>query len=381
MRDWHIFCRVVDNYGDAGVGFRLAKQLANEFSIDITLWIDNLAVLAKIQPQVDPSLNRQTVFKVNISRLTPNVAPPDIFPDVIIDIFGGGLPRLWLDALARDFPAGNNIPDNEKPLWIVLEYLSAEAFVDDLHGKPSPPPNIDIPRRFFFPGFNEKSGGLLRERDLISLRDIFLQSPESRKIFFAATLGVPSLPESAMLVSVFCYDTPTLSQLFDVWNQSATPIIALIPEGVADHAINQWHGIENALRIVSIPLISQDEYDQLLWTCDLNFVRGEDSLVRAIWAGKPFVWQAYRQENKAHMSKLSAFLTRYLADAQESEKVTLTRFTLAWNAADETSPAVRWSELVGRLPALTKYAHNWQLRQSQMVDLASSLIELVRDMR
>jgi len=37
-------------------------------------------------------------------------------------------------------------------------------------------------------------------------------------------------------------------------------------------------------------------------------VRGEDSLVRALWAGQPFVWQIYPQDDNAHHAKLEAFL-------------------------------------------------------------------------
>ena len=54
--------------------------------------------------------------------------------------------------------------------------------------------------------------------------------------------------------------------------------------------------------------LTQHDFDHLLWACDLNFVRGEDSLVRALWAGQPFVWQIYPQHDDAHHAKLEAFL-------------------------------------------------------------------------
>jgi uncharacterized repeat protein (TIGR03837 family) len=42
----------------------------------------------------------------------------------------------------------------------------------------------------------------------------------------------------------------------------------------------------------------------------LNLVRGEDSFVRAQWAGKPFVWHIYPQHDDAHHAKLEAFMAR-----------------------------------------------------------------------
>ena len=39
-------------------------------------------------------------------------------------------------------------------------------------------------------------------------------------------------------------------------------------------------------------------------------MRGEDSWLRALWAGIPWLWQAYPQEDAAHLQKLDAFLDR-----------------------------------------------------------------------
>ncbi|GEM_PF-52770 len=375
--DWHIFCRVIDNYGDAGISFRLARQLANEFDIDVTLWIDNLDTLAKIQPQVNPQLDEQTVAHITIRHLTDTAALPSVWPNVIIDAFGGGLPPHWLEALAQDFPPDNDIADERKPLWIVLEYLSAEAFVDELHGMSSPPPNIGIPRRFFFPGFTEKSGGLLREKDLTRHRDRFQNAPERQKTFLK-TLGSPELPEDALKISLFCYDTPHLNELLDTWNQSRRPIVVFVPDGIADKEIDAWQQSASAhsLHIVRIPFLPQDDYDRLLWLCDLNFVRGEDSLVRAIWAGKPFIWQAYRQKDNAQQAKLLALLARYTNGMQEPQKSALIRFTLAWNALNEASPAAEWLSLSASLRALKRSAMRYSIQAAASDDLAFAIASL-----
>ena len=42
-RTWDIFCSVVDNYGDIGVCWRLARQLSSELEQSVRLWVDDLA--------------------------------------------------------------------------------------------------------------------------------------------------------------------------------------------------------------------------------------------------------------------------------------------------------------------------------------------------
>lgn len=374
LKKWHVFCRVIDNYGDAGVSFRLARQLANEFDIDVTLWIDNLNTLARIQPQVNPQLDEQTAANVDIRRLTNDIMPPTVWPNVIIDAFGGGLPPRWLDALRHDFPVGNTIPKEQKPLWIVLEYLSAESFVDEMHGMASPPPDIGIERRFFFPGFTERSGGLLRENDLICRRDRFLQSAATRKSFLAS-LGAHSLPEDHLLVSLFCYETPQLPQLLTTWQQSTTPITLLVPAGVAEKTIRAWQqdNNEQTLRIIHIPFLAQNDYDRLLWLCDLNFVRGEDSLVRAIWAGKPFIWQAYRQKDSAHHGKVEALLAQ-IGHIMPSP---LDMFTRWWNGMrpDSFDVTSSWNGSAESLAACSPWARSLADHLTQQPHLAKRLLQ------
>jgi uncharacterized repeat protein (TIGR03837 family) len=57
-----------------------------------------------------------------------------------------------------------------------------------------------------------------------------------------------------------------------------------------------------------LPHCTQQQFDTWLAEQDFLVVRGEDSLTRAIWAGKPFLWHVYPQEDGAHRIKLNAFL-------------------------------------------------------------------------
>ncbi|MDR2709741.1 MAG: elongation factor P maturation arginine rhamnosyltransferase EarP [Burkholderiales bacterium] len=456
---WFILCRVVDHYGDAGVCWRLARQLANEYDLDITLFIDDLNTLQRLIPTLDTTQNEQRINNVTVRRLTDTLLPPvscasswetlikpasemkreapeaqqprpiktigevantaqqsDSFaqpfnqcfswPAVIVDTFGGGLPASWLAALKRDFPplatekekeekASPKLP--EAPRWIVLEYLSAEPWVETMHGLASPPPSINLPRHFFFPGFTEATGGLLYEKTLLDERDAFC-SPEhfqTARRAFLERLGINTLPPNALLVSLFCYDTPALPALLDAWAASPTPVVCLIPETVAPETVQRWQRLHNAealatrniatrgaLTLHTIPFLPQADFDRLLWCCDLNFVRGEDSFVRAQWAARPFVWQAYQQNEQTHLIKVDAFLKRYLAAAPDNLKTALSDFTRAWNDEQQTNRIVdTWRLLTGQLPSLKKLALDWAQQQSTQDDLARRLIAFAHQSR
>ncbi|MDR2016976.1 MAG: elongation factor P maturation arginine rhamnosyltransferase EarP [Burkholderiales bacterium] len=389
---WFILCRVVDHYGDAGVCWRLARQLAHEYGFDVTLFIDDTATLQRLVPTFDVTQNCQRIDCVTVQRLTDTLPPPAFWPTVIIDAFGGGLPPSWLMVLERDFPPSSPSPLERvgergnynliAPHWIILEYLSAEPWIETMHGLASPPPSVNIPRHFFFPGFTEATGGLLRERTLLDERDAFLRSPETRHTFLES-LGVSVPPSDALLVSLFCYDISALPMLLDTWAASPSPMVCLIPENVAPETVQRFHRADvgatrtthGSLTLHAIPFLPQTDFDRLLWTCDLNFVRGEDSFVRAQWAAKPFVWQAYRQEEQAHLTKIDAFLTRYLADAPDNLKTALTDFTRAWNDEQQINRiADAWPSLIKQLPALATHSHHWAQRQSVQMNLAQRLV-------
>jgi uncharacterized repeat protein (TIGR03837 family) len=124
------------------------------------------------------------------------------------------------------------------------------------------------------------------------------------------------------------------------------------------------------LSIVYLPQLTQTNYDHLLWSCDLNFVRGEDSLVRAIWAAKPFIWQIYPQHDGAHHAKLDAFLQ--LMDAPASLKTA----HIAWNASAlerEIDPNLPTFPRLD-LPSWKQSAENLSSKLRLQADLASSLI-------
>jgi len=157
---WDIFCSVVDNYGDAGVAWRLARQLVAEYRRAVRLFVDAMPVLARIAPDVDPSRERQRARGVDIVRWhgADVPMPPTAPGEVVIEAFGCGLPASYLGAM---------IALAAQPAWINLEYLSAESWIEGNHALASRHPRLPLQRHFYFPGFTPQSGGLLREAGLL----------------------------------------------------------------------------------------------------------------------------------------------------------------------------------------------------------------------
>jgi uncharacterized repeat protein (TIGR03837 family) len=374
---WDIFCAVVDNYGDAGVAWRLARQLAREHGIGARLWIDQLAPLARLAPQVDATRAAQTIQGVEVRRWDRGGGEPGAMAgEVVIEAFGCGLPAATLAAMAAR---------ERQPPWINLEYLSAEPWIESCHGLPSRHATLPLTRYFFFPGFTAASGGLLRERDLLPRRDRFRGDTFAQQTLWRM-LGLAP-PAQSLVVSLFCYANAALPGLLDAWAAGDRPLWCVVPEGVAHATLSQWigksppaageHLVRGRLTLAAVPFVSQDDYDRLLWACDVNFVRGEDSFVRAQWAAQPLVWQAYPQAQDAHRLKVEAFGLRYAAVLNRDATAAWCHFLRAWNGAGDAGAA--WRSLAAAHTALRAHAENWAAAHSGEPDLASALVKFCSD--
>ncbi|MEJ7685993.1 MAG: elongation factor P maturation arginine rhamnosyltransferase EarP [Variovorax sp.] len=308
---WAIFCKVIDNHGDVGVCWRLACALAAT-SEAVRLWIDDPAALAWMAPDGFPGVEVAPWSDASAAdSLDASTAP-----DVLVEAFGC---EPAPEVIAQ-FLAGSKNTADTRHAWVNLEYLSAEPYVERLHGLPSPVfkgPGAGATKRFFYPGFTEATGGLLREPDLLARWSGF-----DRRDWLARQ-GIEWRGER--LVSLFCYEPPALEALLAQFEHAAQPTRLLVTAGRASVALPPGPAQRGALSISWLPYLPQTEFDHLLWACDLNFVRGEDSVVRALWAGAALVWQIYPQYDDAHHAKLDAFLDRL--DAPR----TLRNFHLAWN--------------------------------------------------
>ena len=374
-----VFCRVVDNFGDAGVCWRLARQLAAERGLRVRLWIDDLAALGRIEPAFDAHVPGQRCRGVEVLRWNDAFAAVDP-AEAVIEAFGCGLPEPYLEAMAR-------LP--RKPCWINLEYLSAEPWTRTHHGLPSPHPRLPLTKYFYFPGFGADTGGLLRERGLAERRNAFRASAAGQAAFWQR-LGLAPVQSGELRVSLFCYANEAAGALLAAWAGGGQTVHCVVPEGPVLGSVARFFGAGKAaagdvftrgnLTLRVLPFVDQDSYDRLLWACDLNFVRGEDSFVRAQWAGRPLVWQAYPQAEGAHFAKLAAFLDLYCAELAAPAGQALRGLTLAWNGAAEAPElAAAWAACSGALDALARHAERWEKRQETVPDLAARLVEFMEN--
>jgi uncharacterized repeat protein (TIGR03837 family) len=356
---WDIFCRVIDNFGDAGVCWRLARQLAESYGQQVRLWIDEPEVLAQLCPSANVSV------EIHPWTAVESIGPADCSADVVIEAFACELPKAYLVSMASR---------KILPCWINLEYLSAEDWVEGCHGLASPHPRLPLKKHFFFPGFTAKAGGLLWGK------------PPAQRPGFLSELGVQA-NFVGMTISLFSYDHLSADGWLVAWRESTVPVRCLVPPGKPRRLVERSLGQaldcplqQGNLTLIPIPFVSQPDYDQLLLACDLNFVRGEDSFVRAQWAGKPFIWQIYPQAENAHQDKLNAFLIRYCGDSFAPFR----QLHACWNLendslVEEKGGDIRslWEDCLQQFAEAKEHAQRWARHYQSTPDLADRLVKFV----
>ena len=355
---WDIFCRVIDNFGDIGVCWRLAAALGRR-GLTVRLWANDSSALAWMAPGGAPG--------VQLLAWTDN--PPDLAPGgVVIEAFGCAPPDRFVARMAAAQP---------RPVWINLEYLSAEPYVERSHGLASPQfsgPGAGLVKWFFYPGFTAATGGLLQCGAALSgaaARDDGVSAAAARD--WVAEQGWAAAP-GEQAVTVFCYDNPALPALLHAL--ATQPTLLRLPPGAARAQLRNLQltgALPLGLRLLDLPYLPQPDFDRLLAAADLNLVRGEDSFVRAQCAASaPFVWQIYPQHDGAHGAKLAAFLDLYLAGQPADLAGAVRGVFRAFNG-------------LARLPALLPNRPGWQSAHSQWhhalqlrTDLCSQLVQFVR---
>jgi uncharacterized repeat protein (TIGR03837 family) len=241
--------------------------------------------------------------------------------------------------------------------------------VEGCHKLPSPHPSLPLIKYFFFPGFTDKTGGLLLERDLLARRDAFQINAEAQEIYWRS-LGVPQRVAGEVRVSLFSYENEAMEALLRGWELGDQPVTCLLPEGrslpqvaaffgqLTGKAGDVWQ--RGRLCVHVLPFVEQERYDELLWACDVNFVRGEDSCVRAQWAAKPFIWQIYPQHDGVHLAKLEALRERYTAGLPPEAAQAVRDLWLAWNGGQDIAEA--WKRFELQRETLATHGVEWARR-------------------
>ena len=355
LKRWDIFCKIVDNFGDIGVCWRLARQLQSEHGLKIRLWIDDLGVAKKIISSLNIAEICQVCDEITVLKLPSadkeGEADFSKAAEVVIEAFACGLPPAYLAAM-----------EQQQSKWINLEYLSAEPWVADFHAKLSPQAN-GLKRYFYFPGFTDPAGGLIREREILGRR-----YDKSRSDL------------DALKISLFCYSQTPIHDLLLALAESNQQINCYVPTSSILPQIASFFNQEtidvgdylnrNNLHVHIIPFLSQTDYDALLHDCDINFVRGEDSWVRAIWAGKPFIWQPYFQDENTHIKKLNAFLDLFYA-ASDAAQVAC-EIHSAWVLGQFSNEV--WQSYLDNLSAINELTWQQSNKLAKLDDLAAKLV-------
>jgi uncharacterized repeat protein (TIGR03837 family) len=372
-----LFCSVIDNFGDIGVCWRLARQLAGEHGWQVRVFVDDLHTFQRLAPALSLEQATQTLDGIVIEHWHDPAHAGDVLEiaDVVIEAFACELPPAYIAAMATRA---------RRPVWLNLEYLSAEDWVADFHLRPSPHPRYPLTKTFFFPGLGPGTGGVLKERGLDAARTAFEDDAQARAAWWRQTTGGPPPSDDATVISLFAYENRAADALLEQWRDGATPVVLLVPQGRISGALARFFGMTSfdaharaergALRAHGLAFTDQAGYDRLLWASDLNFVRGEDSFVRAQWAARPFVWHIYPQADDAHLPKLDAALEHYARALPDAPRAALTRFWHAWNGRGTPD----WPDFARHLPQFAARARGWAAELAAPGDLAGNLAEFAK---
>lgn len=362
VKHWDIFCKIVDNYGDIGVSWRLAKQLHHEHNVSIRLFVSDLIVardiLVGISNEAIQEYKGITVIRWD-SETDFSVAA-----GVVLETFSCDLPATYLANM------------NEDTIWVNIDHLSAESWVTSFHALHGKHQETNLTRHFYFPGFEDSTGGLLREEGLAIYRDVF-QHSETMQSAFWQDMGI-QVGADDLKISLFSYADTPVDALLDVLAEGDRPVSILMPFN--DCLPKQLLGNDNLaigdclitgkLTVHILPFLTLDDYDKLLWACDVNFVRGEESWVRAIWAAKPFIWQPYMQEDDAHILKLNAFLKIFYDDFSLVQ--TTAALHQAWAVQEFYEPI--WQAYLSGLTEVAGYTKQQSKKLMQQGSLVPKLM-------
>ncbi len=375
-----VFCRVIDNLGDVGVSWRLCKLLKEEENLPITLIIDNLHALSKLVPQCNISMREQVLDGIQVvlwDDLLEKTLSKVPQPKWVIETFGCDLPNFVLERM-----------ENTTDIWLNLEYLTAEDWAKDIHLMPSLQSN-GLEKYFYFLGFDDKMGGLIREQDYLNRYQAF---NNQKKQEFRQLLGLP-IKTDAFSVFLFTYPTKNWPYWFMALEQSNEKIELLISnpdvwkilcdtfalDASQDVAFASQNG---NLTAYLLPMVKQSDFDCLLWVADFLFIRGEESFVRAQFTQKPFLWHIYQQEEKVHLEKLEAFNQLIYQGLPEDLLESIQFLSLSINDEDKvvstTDIVDNWLSIKEQWQAWSNCSAKWSMNLLQQESAIQKLASLIK---
>lgn len=279
-----IFCRVIDNFGDIGVCYRLYKELSDLFpQRKLRLILDRTEEFFALCPDTSKILYSSYS---DILRQGQEVETAE----VIIEAFACDIPENYLQKAYQT-----------SKLIINLEYFSAEDWTEEFHLQESVLGRGTCRKFFFMPGISKKTGGILTKR---YFPDLSLEAFGIRR------------EDYELVGSIFSYEKDFTSLLESLQKTGKKICLCILGEKSQESLRKSLGNFTryDKIKLKFLPFYSQENYEALIQKCDFNFVRGEDSFARALLTGKPFLWHIYPQKNGLHFQKLQSFLEKYCPD-------------------------------------------------------------------
>lgn len=348
-----ILCKVVDNFGDIGVAWRLCRRLAKiQSKYKLCLIVDDLEAFSKIEDRLPGHLaaprNDDSSVIASEAKQSINIDDIEIFPwkddalchevfsqndgerlSIILELFQCGRPD-WMERILFEEKLQRTVH------IIMIDYLTAEKYAEDFHCLKSLTRSAKVQKVNFMPGFTEKTGGLVIDADW---------------------LEVPEWKENGPVL-VFTYERDWRS-LLEGWLSTTVVPVVECPKGVSKpHSaprilVAQGRGKESFLAAVrnvvessqreciensfieELPYLNQSEWDRVMKSCSALVIRGEESMSRACLSGIPFIWHAYPQSDEYQLVKVKALLERMKPHFDEADFEIVEKVWLEINSSDE----------------------------------------------
>lgn len=356
---YDIFCRVIDNYGDIATCWRLAQHLQHHHHKQVRLYVDDLTALHALLPTTDCQQANQRIQQIDIIHWQDHTHYTQA-AQVVIEAFACDLPPTYRQLMLA-----------QHCLCINLEYFSCEDWVQGCHALASLQ-HDGLRKYFFFPSILPATGGVIFEPDYQQRQQAFTDTQQQ---LWCQQWQLPLPRNNSLRISLFAYENNAINSLLTTLAAGEQPIDAYLPIGKLNNALaTEWQIPLSAgesiklgqLHLHIIPFLPQSQFDALLWLCDINFVRGEESLIRALLTGKPFVWHIYPTDDDAHWQKLAAFQQAYQMPNS------LVQLHHDWNAQTNIS---NWSQVIADLDKLNQHA---QQQTAQLISMGSLTERLIR---
>lgn len=401
-----ILCKVVDNYGDIGVVYRLARALTElDPSLKLRLVVDDLEAFHRLCPRVNPAATSQSVDGWTVVRWDsgdPSFAVET--PRRVIECFACGRPPWFEDLLFDE-------TDPTPRLIVDLEYLTAEPWAEEFHLLPSATRSRRVRKVLFMPGFAPGTGGLIQDRGTLELRAASRdpsRAASARRALLErlpgltpsgdgpASIGGRAPTEDRLWILVFSYEGdfgPILRDLASLAQER--PLLVLVAPGRSSGpTLDAWEALRRPFPVLELPFLDQETWDGVLLLSDFSIVRGEESLSRAVLGGRPFLWHAYPQEKKHHLVKVRALLDRMrphfraagfgATDLGAADRGALERLFLAFNDPDTEVPEGLFGRVLRdstRSGGTGESFTSWSEAVLSLGNLAAALLTFLRDFR